>query len=233
MPRVSIGINRVFVLSGDIRLHFGEIKLRAVLTSHQLTFGHLALINGIICCAGENVLNQPLRITNSPSLGVWMYQKIHLLCSTSDFQFHGFKILVVWFRAMSVTSKQGIIKLFHTHHKEQCELKDQILSLIWTHLDSHVEGVNENVIESFEIMLSIWHREITTPLHLEEPPSAEGLLDNKHSSWLNSLVSQILQVSWQVKGKYNLLATVVKYMDFDQVSVLAISKSHKAQLELF
>ena len=119
------------------------------------------------------------------------------------------------------------------------------LDLVWTHLDSPVEGINELVIESFDLMLK---------LHIEEErediskttrvdgelfetdnngdQSATSELDAAgggqrkrkdsqsfiQSELLDDVLRQSLTISWTIKGKHNLVATLLPHIDVVTVS---------------
>ena len=92
------------------------------------------------------------------------------------------------------------------------------MRLIWTHLDSPVDGVNDIVMDVFKSLLSVMKDE--TVLHesclgAERTPAIITSFDE----FLQHTLDVALQLSWHIKGKSRLLATVLAYLDVKQVRI--------------
>ena len=109
------------------------------------------------------------------------------------------------------------------------------MHLVWTHLDSPVDGVNETVMEVFKILLTCVKAEQNSfkkTIGLEDGDNVgDNALEQKKSEDNEIDVGQLIveiktkamQMSWQVKGKHELLAALLPHMDIQEVQRLCLS----------
>ena len=135
------------------------------------------------------------------------------------------------------------------------------MHLVWTHLDSPVDGVNDTVMAIFKTLLvnltkesGPWQQnvhlkdaendkkdhaaksdfgeskaissesttnKVSECTKCENIEAKEGSLDDNVSEVLTEMKTKALQMSWQVKGKHELLAALLPYMDVQQVSTMS------------
>ncbi|XP_013394296.1 thyroid adenoma-associated protein homolog [Lingula anatina] len=168
---------------------------------YNFSFGHIAFLSGILQSAKLQLLAEP---TCDKLVGHKRYIFIEYLfvqlCGMSEGQnlYHLFQVLNVWYSvAFRLLAKHGSelhVRLF----AEESQVVQKTLDLIWKHWDSPVDGVSERASAVFSTMIQ---------LHVSEC----RYHDEDDSVFLSKMLSQLMEMSWQMKGKYRLLSSLIQY----------------------
>ena len=178
-----------------------------------LSFGQLSLLSGLLSCADVALLSAAIPLppaatpssppaAPSPSVAQWCFTLITALCDATGEEFHSFKLLVQWFRRVRATSLDV---------PPAAAVAPTTLRLVWTHLDSPVEGVNECALEAFQLLLE------------SDATPRDGVRENGDGSARSqrtlpgAVLGKVLQLPWHVKGKHSLLAALLRYISVSQV----------------
>ena len=188
----------------------------------NLKFGHLALVNGMLSCANTDLLMQATG-SNQENLLTYIFTKACDLCYLTDCQYHSFKLLYQWFQRTAkhlkqIVKHQPTIPLFGN---EDCMFVTKSLKVLWTHLDSPVDGVNESVMEIFKLLLNLQSQE--QAVRDELMPQCVGQADDLQKSTYSTvplaecLLPKVLAMSWKVKGKQIMLASLIPHLSVIKV----------------
>ena len=203
------------IVSSDKPLQIGVLNIQP-LRSHtvgavdsQVSFGHMALLNGVVCCSSATLFAQPIQ--EDEQFAAWLFDKICELCHVTQFQYHSFRLLLQWFGKAQQSLGCIIAKNSFFTSQTESNVRTKSMQLVWTHLDSPVDGVNEIVIDVFKVLLKILRQE-------------EGLLSQSQEEkftvekFIEETKSLSLQMSWNIKGKHYILASIITEVDVVKVS---------------
>lgn len=198
----------------------------------SLSFGHLSLLNGMMSRADAGFLCTSINPSTPSPLFAWVLTSISHVLQLSQHHFHSFQLLLQWFTKIS-----RLLPQFHDSHNTYVfagndHLVNCALNIIWGHLDSPVEGVNECIASCFKSLLAIckeehfkvscWLMHVILPVCISLP---YALYLFKKLPWFFhlqhddpivgnlscDLLGRVLSMSWQVKGKHILLSCLLDH----------------------
>ena len=231
--------------------------------SGSLTFGHLALLSGILAVSDaklliqrfsskqlnersskssirENYSDYGIKDTGCVSMNSsnsipgnycgdfllsWLHRNICQMSHLAGSQYQAFKQLSLFF-----SKAMKYLREIHAQTNQRLfgprgDILKSTLDLIWTHLDSPVDGVNECVLDIFKSCLSLAEAElalIDDESGPEKPLSGASELD----CLVGELLGVLLKMSWEVRGRHNLVAVLICFTDMMLVSILCIFLSN-------
>lgn len=176
-----------------------------------LSFSHISLISGLLSCVNSPLLCQLVPDHSHGALNMWLFDVIFDLCTSSDHQFHAFSTLKLWFHHMGTRLADMVGEVL----KFCCDghVVKRTLQLVWTHVDSPVDGVNECVIDVLKGLIKLQQDEVG----LKREDGAEMEVDQ--GSIVALILPQVVTLPWNVRGKYSLLTVLLLHLDLDQVSM--------------
>ncbi|KAI0220416.1 Thyroid adenoma-associated protein [Lamellibrachia satsuma] len=173
-----------------------------------LSFSHISLISGLLSCVNSPLLCQLVPDHSHGALNMWLFDVIFDLCTSSDHQFHAFSTLKLWFHHMGTRLADMVGEVL----KFCCDghVVKRTLQLVWTHVDSPVDGVNECVIDVLKGLIKLQQDEVG----LKREDGAEMEVDQ--GSIVALILPQVVTLPWNVRGKYSLLTVLLLHLDLDQ-----------------
>ncbi|XP_053378455.1 thyroid adenoma-associated protein homolog [Mercenaria mercenaria] len=170
----------------------------SLLTSSRL--GPISLIRGVVACGRTDILFADCSVNKGTSqlLFEHLFEYICVLCR-GDITLHyqAFQILLLWYTKLTKTPS-SLEKIISTNNiTSTLESTLEIVVLNW---DSPVEDVPEAVVDIFSCMMSVWE---TMKDAVPDFPS--------------SILKLLLSTQWYVKGRYRILAVLLKYVDAQKV----------------
>ena len=173
-------------------------------TADHLTFGHLALLNGLLSSASLQVLCQTTPREHLPTsatedvasppvlrLLAWLFLSVCDMTKLSQHHFHTFQLMAQWFARLSKLLPQVHALTGAAVFPRGGPLLRRALEVVWSHLDSPVEGVNEFVMACFRSLLRVVNDE-------EEEKEDLELVGTCYYTLLHSLILQLLQPLWRI-----------------------------------
>lgn len=174
-------------------------RLRS-LTAHKP--GPVALLRGVVSCGNKDILlaDGVVPMDESPILFQQMYQYICVLCQ-GDITLHyqAFQILLLWYARLTKIPSILESKILKSHFTSTSESTWNLVMLNW---DSPVEDVPEAVVDIFSNMMSVWETAKDIEPHFPQ-----------------RILKTLLSAQWYVKGKYRILASLLKFVDAQKVLV--------------
>lgn len=203
-----------------ISLKIGRIDISDfnVGNKHQgLNFISIALLNGFLSCSREAHLLSHVTYNDKKCMLVsWIFDKLCEECSSSH-QYHAFQMLLQWYeRVGTLLGKTDIVQWL-----KNAEVKEQTVQLVWTHLDSPVDGVNEFVVDIFRNFLKLRHDINCCACLVKDGKNTSTVVDISvnHFMLVEPFINNLSSMSWTVKGKHKLLAVLLDYADAKQVRI--------------
>ncbi|KAL4237396.1 hypothetical protein ACF0H5_002114 [Mactra antiquata] len=167
-------------------------------TSHNI--GPVAILRGIVACGNSDILFLDCSHGNQKTVPFFykLFEYILVLCEADlTVHYQAFLMLQIWYSRLDKISSTLESSLNGFNSTSILESSWSIVLLNW---DSPVEDVPEIVVNVFTSMMSVWAR--IKDLHVEFP---------------DYVLKNLLNTPWYVKGKYRILAALLKYVDLDKV----------------
>ena len=183
-----------------------------------LTFGHISLVSGLLSSVTSTLLRQPVSDQPCGALNMWLFEVTCDLCANSEHQFHAFSTLQLWFHKMSALlgDMVGVGLTF----RSDGHVSGRTLQLVWTHLDSPVDGVNDCVIDVLKALIKLQQEEgDLRGKDGETFPAKGGLEEQDSGSVVDLILPQVVNLPWNVRGRYGLLTVLLPHLNIDQVSM--------------
>lgn len=211
----------VSAVASNLNIGAVHIQVSSSSVGMHCSFGHMALISGIVSCCTPTLLAQ--LVPDSTVFATWLYEEIISLCSVTQFQYHSFRVLLQWFKkssrspnAIAAASTESVYFLA----TGDSSISQTTMRLIWTHLDSPVDGVNDIVMDIFKSLLSAMREEeVVLSESCLEASIKQQAPNDSFEAFLQQTLDAALQLSWHIKGKHRLLAALVAYLDVEQVII--------------
>lgn len=179
---------------------------------HCFTFSHISLVSGLLSCVSSPLLCQPVSDHSGQALNMWLFDVTCDLCTHSEHQFHAFSTLKQWFQ------KMGALLADMVSHgltfRSDGHVTKQTLQLVWTHLDSPVDGVNECVIDVLKGLIQLQQEE--EGLKGEEQKEVRVTEEVEQGSVVGLILPQVVNLPWNVRGRYALLTVLLPHVPLDQ-----------------
>lgn len=149
----------------------------------------------------------------------WLFHIVVRLCNIPEHQYHSFKLLTSWYQRLTKCFPQLRDHTGRMLFKKNSLIVEKTLALVWTHLDSPVEGVNDSIMEAFRILLELnsLEKSLVNPTESETVAKSEKEL-KAEGDFPQEVLTRALTLPWTLKGKHCLIALLVKYTDCTQVS---------------
>ncbi len=186
-----------------------KAELASNITSEgSQTLGQVAVVSGLLACGKHQLLCAPLSAQSQDvNMFQWMFSVICDLCK-GQHQYHAFQLIVQWYRKVA-----DILDQVEANFNSQSAIVKSTMEVVWTNLDSPVEGVNAAVMEVFDLLLSICEiQKSVSQIHIGEDKNLPC------ADMVDAIMEQVLHMSWHVKGKHRLVATLLKHVNVNQVS---------------
>ena len=185
---------------------------------HHFTFSHISLVSGLLSCVSSPLLCQPVSDHSGRTLTLWLFDASCDLCTNSEHQFHAFSTLKQWFQKMgamlSDMVRQGLT------FRNDGHVTKRSLQLVWTHLDSPVDGVNDCVVDVLKGLIQLQEEEEEEVLKREGGEELRATEEDEQGSVVGLILPQVVNLPWNVRGRYALLTVLLPYVQLDQVSPL-------------
>ena len=165
------------------------------------SISEVSFLSGLLACMRREALTLKVCVDgHTKDTASWTFAHIERFCR-GPHQYHAFQLLLVWFKKVTTTPATTTAAMF----QPRSTIARRTVDIIFTHLDSPVDGVNAVVMETTErlLVLSKMERE---EMSCDDDERLECEMLNK-----------CLQLSWLVKGKHGLLAVVLNHLDINQV----------------
>ena len=140
-------------------------------------------------------------------LVVWLHTQLCHMSVLSASQYQVFRLLVQFYSKLSKMFDE-ICGLIQTRIFERKGIiMTQVLDLLWTHLDSPVDGVSECVLDIFQSCLTL------AQLEARQHLNTDGF-----DCLVKELLAVLLKMRWDVRGRHNLLSVLLAFTDVNSVS---------------
>ena len=169
------------------------------------SLGKTALINGILACGLSQLLFHVI-VSKSKDADqqkifcLWLFHEIISQCKCGLWQYHTFGSLQLWYKKVLKSKNYVTGDFAENMFKQDIGITESTFQLIWTHMDNPIDGVSEIVFSIYRLFLSLYC----------DNPSPK--VPNKTVPFLEKILDNLLQMSWHVKGKHLLIATMLEYI---------------------
>ena len=185
-----------------------------------LTFGHISLVSGLLSCVSSTLLCQP--VSDRSCVAMWLFEVTCDLCVNSEHQFHAFSTLQLWFHKTGALL--GDVVGRGLTFRSDGHVTGRTLQLVWTHLDSPADGVNDCVIDVLKTLIKLQQEEgdlrgkdgESFPAPREMFPAPR---EHDQGSVVALILPQVVNLPWNVRGRYGLLTILLPHLNMDQVSM--------------
>ena len=197
----------------------GHLMLESDDSLNESTFAESAFLGGILACAKEDILFQ--QCGDNLCVIDWLFSHIARLCYGVQ-QYQAFQLLLQWYNKVSVyRSSSKCDALFKS---TLTPVVKDTMTLVWTNLDSPVEGVNQLVIEIFSNLINCLKHspDHGTSKDLSKDDHSSGDLDQRNDpcqDLVRDVLAQTSNMSWHVKGKHRITGAVISLVPIDEVSL--------------
>lgn len=124
------------------------------------------------------------------TIASWMFERIAMLCE-SQHQYHAFQLLLQWYNKLAHISNPYLYC--------SSPMVKATLGLVWTQLDSPVEGVNQATMQVFDLLLQAL------------------MSDPSYDSFVHDIMDDVMTMSWHVKGKHRLISVLITHQSIGKV----------------
>ena len=146
---------------------------------------------------------------------MWLFEVTCDFCANSEHQFHAFSTLQLWFHKMGALLGDMVGR--GLTFRSDGRVTDRTLQLVWTHLDSPVDGVNDCVIDMLKALIKLQQEE--GDLRGKDGEMFPASKEQDPGSVVALILPQVVNLPWNVRGRYGLLAVLLPHLNMDQVSV--------------
>ena len=165
-------------------------------------------------CSEKNISELKPAAWEGEILLLWLHRQLCQMSLLTASQYQVFRLLLQYYSKLTKLFNQISslidIRIFDLNSS----ILKQLLDLLWTHLDSPVEGVGECVLDIFRSSLTL--AQIEHRHHFSSEMSRDM---DEFEQLINELLVTLLKMSWQVRGRHNLLSVVLTFTDIKSVSV--------------